>query len=69
MPLTPKGSLPLMAQLRGGCSPAPHTERASVPPLLREERPMLRPATQVCLLDHGPLIRRGRGSSVRRPHD
>ena len=34
-----------MTQLRGGCSPAPHTERASVPPLLREERPTLRPAT------------------------
>ena len=28
---------------------------SSVPPLLREKRPMLRPATQVCLLDHGPL--------------
>jgi hypothetical protein len=35
---------------------AAHPHRiASVPPLLREERPMLRPATQVRLLGHGPL--------------
>jgi hypothetical protein len=35
---------------------AAHPHRiAAVPPLLREERPMLRPATQVRLLDHGPL--------------
>ena len=35
---------------------AAHLHRIpSVPPVLREKRPTLRPATQVCLLDHGPL--------------